>query len=815
MTTAGGGGFIEGDDYVALRLNLDIPETAAKGVKEIADEVERYTVAMEAAIRAEADMASYAEKMSESVTLAAEAQTNMTEQLEAYLKLTNQISSQGQSSGVPAGPHKAPWEAGTPGMGAGASPVPPGARMPNPSDVIYQLGDRAGGTHQSAAGYLNMHHQRGNVPDTISISPESIQSLASQIADRERALGQTAKHTRSGQAPHRQPPPAQRHPDATDVFDQFEHRVQTATGLAGQVMNEVGAGGGGLGQMAVRGMDWARKKLEERAAKTDASSGRARDDGSGNPDADPSAKGDVGELAGLAKMLGVGGGAITAALAAFALYEKGGQMVQGWRNIASPRGGGAGEGFMLSMRQRMLSMDPNITTEQSREMYQAMLSEGYADASGGGRQSDEVLGYLKTNVKQYNMSVSESMQLLKLTAHTTKVSVGELNDALYVLQQTAKDGTVSQGEMQRQFRERWAQLESQGVPERAAMKAAQTQTMLFSDNPLLAGVFGDTQFSAQMGMQESLFGGPGGTGLQYPDKLMPQDYARYDQTTGRGQEAQLQTLKHYAEMARDNGPDTSGGKNPEDPGWIHATGLFAMYIQDLITGDSPLRDMTNSNRLYNQLIWGIGGSSDPKQIVKQAKGEDRKKMREMQRHPGGWETVHTPFGDFPNFAKGVQGDSFTSRAEDNIINAYGGADKIEVKGKNGKWEELDPTNAEQMLALDNDQAKWRHKGDKGEGLTLNDTPASINDKFSTDDPTNPAGLGTSNKDDKKDEGKVTGTLTIKIDRNGNVSAPGSVPLTANEDAAKKGSGDAQMNDPPILNQLRNIGNAIASQFGVN
>ena len=807
---AGGGGFIEGDDYVALRLNLDIPTEAVNGVQTITKEVEKYQVAMEAAIRAEADMASYADKMAESIKKASEAQDTMTEQLKTYLQLSGKITAQGhgQSSGVPQGPHQQPWEPGT--AGTGAAPVPPGARMPNPSDVVYQLGDRAGKTHADAASYLNMQHQRGGVPDTISISPESIKSLANQIADRETALNKQADHTKHpGSAPQRPSHPSSRHPSPTDPFDQFQQRVESFGGLANQVMNEIG-GGGGMGHMALQGLNYARKKLEERAAKTDADSSGGDNEGSGNPDSDTSKKG----MGGLAKTLGIGGGIAAAALAAFGLVEKGGQMVQGWRNIASTRGGGAGEGFQLEMKQRVMAMDPMLTTEQTREIMQATLSEGYADASGNGPQAAEITNYLKNNIKNYNMSVTESMELLKLTAHTTKVSVTELNGALYTLQQMSKGGSQSQQELQRQFRERWGQLESQGVDEKAAMASALQSTGVFFDNPQLAGSFSSTTFSDAMGAEEGVFGGPGGTPMtDMPGGLLPGNYGVFNENVGRGNEAQLNVLQHYADSAKAAGPDTSGGKGDlkTNTGWLNATYIFHRNIQHLLSGNSPYRSRTMANRLYNQLAWGMDMNGkplpkDPKEIIAKANEETQRVVK----HPGHGVTGFTipGIGAFPFGGEGIVPDTYTSGPEDRVINAFGGANKIEVKGPNGKWEDLDPTNQQQAEGVAHDKYKWRRKGvDTGEGILLSETPGDITGDFRTDDPTNPAGLGSSDKSsDSKNE--VTGTLTIKIDKDGNVSAPSSVPLTANNDAANKGAGDAQVNNPPIGDAILDWGKHI-------
>ena len=801
MTTAGGGGgFIEGDDYVALRLNLDIPTESVTGVQTITKAVENYSVAMEAAIRAEADMASYAEKMAESVQKAAEAQDNMTEQLKTYLQLSGKITPQGSgvSSGVPQGPHQQPWEPGV--AGTGASPVPPGARMPSPSDVVYQLGDRAGGTHQSAASYLNMQHQRGNVPDTISISPESIQSLATQIADRERAVTKQDQHTKHSNAPQRpHHPPSNRDPSPTDPFDQFQERIHTAGGLAGQVMNEVGSGTpGSMGQLALQGLNWARKKLEDRAAATEAAT--AASEGTGAAEGAAKAAG----MGGLAKMLGAGGAAATAALAAFALYQEGGQMIQGWRNIASPQGGGAGEGFELSLKQRMLSMDPNITTGQSREIYQAMLSHGYADASGGGPQSEQIKNYLTTNIKQYNMDVSESMQLLKLSAHTTKVSVGDLNEALYTLQQMSKGSAIGQQEMQRNFIQRWSQLEAQGVPEAQGLRSALQAGGVWRNDPTLEGSFAQTNFTELMSGQMGLFGGPGGTPVQFPGALLPQDYSRYAQSIGKGNEMELEVLKQKALQAKQIARDTSGGKDPTNPNWQRATKLFYDTIQPLLAPGSPFTDLNQASRMYNVLAWSIDGkgkptSNDPKEIVHQANISTLRPELEVQtiRHPPK-EIAIPGIGAIPI---GPGGQEHVSKREQKIIDVMG-KENLQVVNPDGSVWDLDTGNADQAAGLAAGKYKLRRKGDEGKGMNLVDFPMNINKDFSTDDPTNPAGMGSSDKsDDNKDGGKVTGTLTIKIDRNGNVSAPSSVPLTANDDASNKGSGDAQRNNPPIGNQI--------------
>ena len=790
MTTAGGG-LTDGDDYVALRLNLDIGQEGVAGVREITQEVERYRVAMEAAIRSEADMSRYADQMAESTKKAAEAQANLTQQLQTFMQLSGQVTGGGpQGSGVPQGPHKAPWEPGT--AGTGASPVPPGARMPNPSDVVYQLGDKAGGSHKDAASYLNMQHGRGNVPDTVSISADSIQSLATQIAEREKATGK--KQDRGdGSSPQRPDTPSQRPPSKSDPYDQFEDRVEGFSGLAKQVMNEMGTGKG-FGHMALDGINYARKQLEQRAGKTNVGEkGGTTDD----PNADPQNDGDVGNIA---KGLGIAGGVLGVALAGYGLAQKGGQMIQGWRNIAGERGGAAGQGLQLSARADVLAMDPMIGQDQARQIYQAMLSEGYANASGSGgfgpNSAEDIKNFYKNGIKNWNMDVSEGTELLRLSAKGTKISLVELAQGMDQLKrQAALPGGLSLSDQKRMAMQYAAQLESQGVSPENAWKNAINSSAYFAQDPELQGSMMNP-VGRNWGNMERMYGGPGGTPLPGMQGVDPRWTDEYLQETGGDQNASLEAARTWAKKFKQQYKDTSDNTKllkKGDPGftqWFNASMAFSDW---LTTSGSQWAKLsgTAKRELYNQLC----NDAAFQKIKTDAQEQIDKRTTELTptEHKGPGVTVNTPFG---SVGVHVGKSEYYSAPEQKIRDVFSD-DQIKVVDESGKVSDFDPTNEQQAKDLGSGKLRWKRATDQGNGITIAETPEGINKDFTTDDPNNPAGKGSSDKSGDNKKTEVTGTLHIKVDKDGNVSAPSSVPLTANQDAANRGVGTAQVNNPPV------------------
>ena len=136
------------------------------------------------------------------------------------------------------------------------------------------------------------------------------------------------------------------------------------------------------------------------------------------------------------------------------------------------------------------------------------------------------------------------------------------------------------------------------------------------------------------------------------------------------------------------------------------------------------------------------------------------------------------------------GPTYHDNTTDNILKAYGNdPSKIEVLDDKGKPQKFDPTNEQQQKDLASGKFKWRPSGTSGPGRTEANTPTDpkvINPNYQ--DPSSGGGKGGDNK--------VSGVLTIHVDKQGNVSAPASVPLSPNDRGANSGSGTAQKNNPP-------------------
>jgi hypothetical protein len=780
----GGSGIESGEDYVSARLGVNVDEGSMGNLRQLTQEVERFHTAMEATVRAEADMTRYLDQMVESTKAAAQAQTNLTQQLSVYMSMQGRMSGGGGMGypGVAGGGAVQPFMGGMPGMGSGAPGMPPGARPPSPTDVVWQTGGQ-----QQAAQVLNMQHARGNLTsaDTMNISPGSIQALADQIALREKAV----QHGHQAAVPHTTNQPA-RQGAAGDITAQLQQRLSTGMGLTGQVMNEIGGGGGGLAGMASlaqRGLNWASSKIGS-AAKGGGEGENDEPEGGGKKGDD-----DKTGLGGVAKGLGVAGVGIAAIAGVADLVGKAGQMQQGWRNIGGMRGGGAGEGFEASMAARSTAMDPNITTEQARSMYQATISEGYATASGGG--ASDIMELLRTELKQLNQSTVQVIQELRLgrIGHDQVVSAAAIEGADLALKQQAKGGYVALPDLIASRNAEWQSQVAQGVGPAQAFQNANVGTNMYADNPALAGKYGAQTFAQPaLGAMEMQYGGAGGTPMPPPTGLQPGAYAPWLKRAGKSDEAQANVIKKLALRAQTLTGDKSGGKDNTDPAYFQAVQYFMGWMRQSVDTTS---DDETLEAYYLQYVWGVTPdgdpvSSDPKQVVAQARKDNTKNRRNAgdfnvsQRGGGGPGGTHTRA-------------TYGSHMTDNIVAAYGGdVNQVQVGDGKGGWATFDPHNQQQQQRLSSGDINWRHKGDKGGGIKEEDTPDDIGKKFSTDNPWGTAGTSRKNPNAPGGGGQVSGNLTVTIDQAGVAHAPKSVPLTPTQQGANQGARGVQVNQPP-------------------
>lgn len=705
MTGPGGGTSMDfGDDYVAARISVDVPTEGLSNVRELTEGIERFHTSMEAAVRSEADMSRYLEQMAESSKRAAEAQANVNQQLQTYIQLQGHSVGMATSSGVPTGGAINPFGGMSAGMGV--------ERPPASSDVYWQLNQHA----QSAPReYMNMQAARGGVPNSVSLDPGSVASLATAIAEREKAMNtqhrQTAPAGPAGSGPgrsHAAAPP--------NVFDQAQHRVGGAMNLGNSVLNELGASGGvGFGGLALQGMNFARHKLDAKAA--GAKSGTDAADGGGEDTPDD---GGTGGLSGLSKGLGIAGGAVGGLLGIFDLAQKAGGFVQGLRNTAGQRGGAAGEGAELQLKVRQMAMDPSISTDQARQVYQALLSEGYSDASGNGAEDKK--DFLSNNIKNFNMDVSQSVELLRMSAKGTKISLGSLTDTLSELREASKTGFLSNTDRQTLVMNQMNQLITQGVDPAKALQQATQSSYSFEDNPILAGQMSGNS-TQNMGSLERMYGG-----VKTPPGLRPNAINRYLSDTGQDEKGRYSVFYAYAQQAhRDNGDTTD---SPSTNNEIGALDGALQEFNDLLNTpgtlaqDDPLRNPKNSDELYKQMIYG---GQTPQKMV------DQEKKSQLDATKGQRQTTEVNVGGQK---------MYQSQTLSRIVKAYGDGSKgigaVEVIDEKGNVHPFDPTNKDQVDKLDNGTYRWRHKGDKNKkGILLSDTPEDLGSDYTTDRPGNP------------------------------------------------------------------------------
>lgn len=602
MTT---GGSEYGEDFVSARLSVEIPEGAGQGIREITQEAERLRTTLEAVTRT--DFTRYLEGMENAARRAAEAQANLTEQLQHYLSLSAQ--GQSPSMGVPPGAAIDPFR---------AAPHP-SARPPDPADVASQIEQMR---TTNPREYLNMQQARGGLTaqDTTNISPQSIQEMANKISDREQAQREQVLHT----DPTARPTQQEEESGASTPLDYegYAGKIARGASLAGRVANEIGPGGSlvGMGRLAMQGVNWARKKYSA-AADRNQGSAPAEDEAASGAKADAAAAGEtagVAEKAGgfglgaIASKLGIVGAAITGAIGLFEGVQKGGQAIQGLRNEAAVRGGAAGEGAQVEMRARMLSMNPFISQDQARQIYQSVMSEGYADASGAG--ADNVISFMQDNLTHMNMSVADSAKLLRKTIvgersgdpDSVNTALSQMRDELDTIRTKSREGVLSTPEFTAGAMGLKNTLMAAGAPAGAAGQFGIAGEAEYSNDQALKGQMakgeGDLAGSASGQALIKAFGGlPQG---MVPGDLPPQLTTAYVSRQPGGAEilrkATDNTLKHFAAMA-------AAGYKGDEASFLKSVYMFQLYVKSI----APDQDAASSLDAAIQLFSKLTGISEP------------------------------------------------------------------------------------------------------------------------------------------------------------------------------------------------------------
>jgi hypothetical protein len=436
-----------------------------------------------------------------------------------------------------------------------------------------------------------------------------------------------------------------------------------------------------------------------------------------------------------------------------------------------------------------MALNPFITTEQSRQIIQSALTQGYT-----GKEFDTVTAFMASNLKDMNMSVAESQKLLQAGVHNSNQSVigmtQNLQQSMAVMKELSKTGYNT-------------------LPAReAAMEAVAPTALQLGATPKAAaelGVIAGQEFSGVPGMADmaarlqtgimgneyagiflQAHGGPGGTPINVPGAVPgdPGSIAPALINNGQFSSAEWNAIATIARMS----PTL---KN------------FMMNMKSLLNID--LNRAEADKVMRKALKVGTGAQDDPLVEDKAAldkENEARKQGKIAQGRKALQDKLGGPFGLLGGLGGGktsisdkdalayAEKQGFTGQTEgldveQNLMAFYGGHG-YEV-GSGSDWKPFDPTNADMLKDLKSGKLRVREQGGTGQGTKLSDIPNVSGGTGSGD------GRGGNKPSGLSGELKVT---VHPANMRAVLNVPNYVPITSNEQAANSGFGNATRNNPP-------------------
>lgn len=772
MTT--GGGFDQGEDFVSKRLAFDVSQESMSGLRELNNEMERFRVNAEAAARGGESFSGYIRTLGEVEERATMATTNLTAAVERLVSAQDRATGGQHSTAIPPG-YTAPFDPASTGMGGGdRTPLP--TTTPTTRDRWSDL------AQNDPRAYLNARtawngNQPGDIPDaSVSIAPDSVRDLAQHLGQ---ADSEEAKH--NPHVPHRSAPRGGRSGGkiGPTPAEAWRAKAENWAGRAGEIAGGLGPGGSfsTMFRGAGRALEGYGKGRSERASAPHMPGGGAAGEAAEGAEG---AEGMGGMLRGLGGGLLKGAGPIGAVIGAVSagleLEQKIGHQVQQYRNLGGIRGGGAGQGVGYEMQARMMALNPFISNEQSRQIIQGALTDGFT-----GKEFDTVTGFMAHNLQQMNMSVVDSnemvMSALKNSGSSTTDIVSSLNSALNSLKEGAQSGYNTLPGREQSFKGSYEALVRSGYDPSVAAALANQGANEFKDMPGMGQSGGNIlKASATNPMYQMLMmtqGGPGGGRLPGISPNALKDPARAGMEISKlGDDkagaARWQVLHNIAKAA---GADGKGGGNLT---------FFMAYCEKIgIQFDGPEDALKNMDKAFHA---GDGSKEDPlvqdAEASKQTGDDQRKKQERGEFSQGGKGGVYgsdpgrTGYGD-----RVIHSGSSAGAIRDKVQDAYGST--AQVGGPDG-WKPFDPADEKQMKDLASGKLHVRGRGETGPGQTIDQMAAS---------------------GDRDSGGKngVKGHLTIEVKPDQLkklLKVPDYVPLTQNEQSANAGYGQSTKNNPP-------------------
>ena len=677
MTTPGGGFEYSSDgESVVAKLSIDIPQEGLQSLREMTTETNRYRVELEAANRMGKDFVEYLRQLPQIQAQVAQAQKEIVEQLQRTIDVQKQLLQ-------PGGAGNGSYQTGTAEIASAQS-----SRTPTASDVASAFGNKDGRT------LLRTESVSSTRAGLTAINPheDAITQADSRAALRKAA--QESQQAKSDPGSKPKSPPID-HEEKGVGYDELRSQISGSTGPLSAILNELQAGGGG-----------GTASLLSTLART---------------------IGGAGEEGGLLSSLGLGGAAgpigvgLADAGAGMYGFQKGGEIIEGYRQMGQMRGGGAGEGMGYEMAIRSMALNPFLSTDQARKIIQQGLSEGYT-----GKEFDTATQFVAQNLKDMNIDITTSFSLMKknileggMTAPGVQASLQDLASI------SAQGGYRSVPDLAAGYAGTSQALLAAGVPAAVADRTAKESAAMFNNDPILAGQ-GDPIAQAAVSNPELLYLGARLTGQQITPGSLPNTMA--EQLPNGGRDAVWAVIKQRAQLA------AQGARNKQQ-----AVGKFQYMLQAMpgLNKLSAASDIRAATKLFDQALGG-----DPIGESKQANEQATQENTSVHDRSMGTGILNQTAGVVMTLGKGAfdvgkdiftghWGDIFSDesqqKAEDDYANEmYGSAaayiprmDKlveaygvhgVEVVDPEGKASGFNPDSREQLDAIASGKYKVQVKG---------------------------------------------------------------------------------------------------------
>jgi hypothetical protein len=766
-------GFEYRDDSIVARLAVEVPASALTDMDQVRDRASAVRTEMEAIARATGDWSQYLQAIPQITEQANQAYRNMITSLERMSYIQNElggghpnVSISGAPSGGPKGgaqPYSTAAPAGytdpfmgLPGQGMGmgmmgAQTYMQSMMMSDPRMFANMAAQRGYPVNPAQLGLVGgaVAAQQGAAPHTGggmgqganppgAMTPQATQASRNSAAQPDPTNGGTP----ASSEPQRTP--ATPHPD-TPAWQQM---LNTVSATAGSVMNETRSGMSGRGGGLIAGGAAALSAIGRIGGNAGGGGG---DDGGGTGGGVGGGSGSMGSWGRVAAGAGMAGIGLGVAAKGLGKIQDAGEQIQQYRNLGAESGGGAVEGAGFEIQARMMALNPFITLDQSRSIMQSALKNGYT-----GKEFDTVTGFMADNLKEMNMSSSQSMQIFQSIVEKGHGSVKDLYATMDELKDlTRLDGNkMGQTQRNQQFADLVSQFSSTGASGQFASRLAMSGNEAFSDNQVLkkagSDAFGQGFASPTFAMMMATNAGI--RGLSDPEELAE----AMEEKGVDGGAAFDATMKKLAQNST-----IKGNKRAS------VTQFHKMLNRMGITVER-----NQAKEMYEKYMAGESPYSTGADIKEARSKADPGTIGEQMDNTLG-SIIKAPLNVMSAIGQGFGGNF--GKAKDSL----GAAERnfTDFTGQMGKYF----TSADDVKTDIDQRVSQNH-------ATVAQAQAAQ------------SGSGTINT-----EGRVSGDIRITVDQAGRVSAPQVITLTGTQKSVNAGYGGGTMNNPPPGDYHQNTG----------